>query len=404
MAKFIFFQPEYVKNFKCDGKLCGAQCCRKWIVYVDKATFDSYAQIEKFKGEITDKVKYVDEKKSYLIQFDEKFNCPFLTAENLCTIQKNYGEKFLSTVCQTFPRHIIKLDDICECSLSLACPVAAKLALKPAASMNFELIEKNYSDDLKIGVITTEFENFSAPQIFKIQTVAIFILQERTLTIDQRLAVLGIFLYGLEEILSENSQEFDDLIETFSSEKFITGTALNLVADVTFKPKDFIRLMFGGVFESLYSKDLAKNFELEIFAALNKILKLQPDSDGTISISAAAENFIALNNLREKFLKRFSTILENYLVNEFFKNFYLWSLKKSIHHNYALFVATYKLNEIFLFALAQNFPSFDEDKIIKYISLMARNIDHTAEYLEKISAELEGKDDTLKIISTFLQI
>ena len=403
MPKFIFFQPEYVKNFKCDGIKCGAQCCRKWIVYVDKATYDSYVQIEKFKGEITDKLIY-DDKEKYVVQLDDKKDCPFLTAENLCAIQKNYGEKFLSTVCQTFPRHIIKLDDICECSLSLACPIAAESALKPSASMNFEFVEKSFSDDSKIGAITTEFENFSAPQIFKIQTAAIFILQERTLTIDQRLAVLGIFLYGLEKILSQNSQEFDDLIETFSSEKFITGTALNILSDVPFNPKDFIRLMFCGIFEGLYSQNLFQDFELETFDDLNKILKLQPDSNGTISISAAAENFIALNNLREKFCEHYKTILENYLVNEFFKNFYSWTLKKSIHHNYALFVATYKLTEIFLFVLAQNFPSFDEDKIIKYISQMARNIDHTAEYIEKISAELEGKDDTLKIISTFLQI
>ena len=403
MSKFIFFQPEYVKNFKCDGKRCNADCCRRWLIYVDKETYDKYARIEKFKGEMTDKLKFVDKEK-YVVKLDENNSCPFLTEENLCVIQKNYGEKFLSTVCQTFPRHIIKLGDIYEFFLSLACPIAAEMVLKPAAPMDFEFIEKNFSDDLKIGVKEIEFDDSSAPQIFEIQTTAISILQERTLTVDQRLAVLGLFFYGLEEILSESSQGFADLIASFKSEKFVTETALNLLSDVTFKPKDFVRLMFGGIFESLYSKDLAKNFELEIFAVLKKILKLQPDSDGKIAVSEIAKNFVALNIRREKFCKRFSTLLENYLVHEFFMNFYPWTIKKSIRHNYALFVAAYKLTEIFLFALTQTFHDFDEDKIINYISKMARNVDHNAEYIEKISAELEGKDETFKIISTFLQI
>ena len=406
MSKFIFFQPDYVEKFKCDGKRCGADCCRRWIIYIDQETYDSYAQIEKSKGEITNNFRYDDKEKKFVVNMDDKNSCPFLTAENLCGIQKNYGEKFLSQVCQTFPRHIIKLGDICQFSLSLACPIAAELILKPAASMDFELVEKSYSDDLKIGVRQTEFDDSSAPQIFEIQTTAISILQERNLTIDQRLAVLGIFLDGLEEILkSENSQRFIDLIETFKSEKFITETALNLLSDVTFKPKNFIRLMLSGILENLYKEEsTVEKFEVDAFDAINKILKLQPDSSGTISISAAAENLIALTNQREKFCERFATLLENYLVNEFFQNFYPYRLKKSIRHNYALFVATYKLTKIFLFALAQNFPNFGEDKIIKYISKMARNIDHNAQYIDKISEELEGNDDTFKIISTFLQI
>ncbi|MBQ7629725.1 MAG: flagellin lysine-N-methylase [Selenomonadaceae bacterium] len=406
MSKFIFFQPDYVKNFKCDGKRCGADCCRRWIIYIDQETYDTYAKIEQPKGAITNNFRYDDKEKKFVVNLDEKNSCPFLTAENLCGIQKNYGEKFLSCVCQTFPRQIIELGDIFECSLSLACPIAAELALNPASSMDFALIEKSYSDDLKVGVRQTEFGDSSAPQIFEIQTTAISILQERNLTPDQRLAVLGLFLDGLEEIInSKNFPQFIDLIKTFTSKKFITETALNLLSDVTFKPKDFIRLMFVGVLENLYKEtSTVDKFEALAFDAINKIFKLQPNSDGTISISAAAENLAVLTNRHEKFCERFAILLENYLVNEFFINFYPWHVKKSIRHNYALFVATYKLTENFLFALEQNFPDFGENEIIKYISKMARNIDHTAPYLEKISHELEDKENIFKVISTLLQI
>ena len=166
--------------------------------------------------------------------------------------------------------------------------------------------------------------------------------------------------------------------------------------------------MFGGILENLYgknlySKNLAQNLELEIIAALKRILKLQPDSDGKISVSETAKNFVAISNQREIFCKRFSTILENYLVNEFFIKVYPCGEKNSVQNNYAVFVATYKLTEIFMFALAQN-SSCDEDKIINYISMMARNVDHIKEFIDIISETLKGNDDTFKIISTFLQI
>ena len=166
----IFFQPEYVKNFKCDGKRCGAHCCRYWFIDIDENTLESYKKIESPAKEITSQIYYHEERKGYVTKLDEKKRCPFLSEDNLCRIQKTYGEKFLSSICQTFPRHIYKVDNLCERSLDITCPLVAEMVLLQKSPMNFELTEEFFPADSKliVGVLDAMAENI-LPFVTEIQ-------------------------------------------------------------------------------------------------------------------------------------------------------------------------------------------------------------------------------------------
>ncbi len=88
-------QPQYVKKFKCNGKFCNAECCRTlWAIEVDEETFEKYKKVESSEKELTSKLKYDEERKCHVVQFEEKDYCPFLTEENLCGIQKNTAKIF----------------------------------------------------------------------------------------------------------------------------------------------------------------------------------------------------------------------------------------------------------------------------------------------------------------------
>ena len=360
--KMIFFQPEYVKNFKCDGVKCGAQCCKGWIIDIDLETLDSYFEIESRAKELTSKIVYNEKRNVCVTKLYENSHCVFLDKDNLCTIQKKYGEKFLSMICQTFPRHIIKIADLYERSLNLTCPLVAEMALLPKSPMNFELVEENVSDDSKVGAqIPMHIDEKILPFISEIQMTAIFILQKRTLTIDQRLAILGIYFDSLEKIISSGDLEkLSDLTEIFTSKKFFIEKKL------AFKPKDFTQFFMNNVLENLYDEE-----------TVNKFL---------------------LTN-RANFIKKFSSILENYLVHEFFLDTYPFRVEGTIIHNYAIFIVLYKIVEIALFHSAQNV-----NDMIKEIVKLSTGINHTPEYLQKISAELKTFDSVEKIITTFLQI
>ena len=43
---YTYYQPEYVRNFKCNGQACAAHCCRRWRITIDKKTFKKYSHIK----------------------------------------------------------------------------------------------------------------------------------------------------------------------------------------------------------------------------------------------------------------------------------------------------------------------------------------------------------------------
>ena len=126
MKKFLYFQPEYVSRFKCDGAKCNARCCKAWTITIDEATYKKYSQIkppEKAR-ELTKLFVYNKGMGKYLLKARP---CPMLNENHLCKIQLEYGEDFLSETCVTYPRRTSDFGYFFERSLTLTCSVAAEM-------------------------------------------------------------------------------------------------------------------------------------------------------------------------------------------------------------------------------------------------------------------------------------
>ena len=121
--KYLYFQPEYVGKFKCDGSKCDARCCKDWSIFIDEATY------KKYPPEVTKHIEFNSERKTYVVKLNEKFFCPMLTENNLCSLQLKYGEDFLCSTCATYPRYTRDFEKFFERSLTLTCPVAAEMIL-----------------------------------------------------------------------------------------------------------------------------------------------------------------------------------------------------------------------------------------------------------------------------------
>lgn len=158
-------QPDYIKNFVCDGKICNSRCCRDWQIA---------------DGE-------------NILQLDEHGNCQNLDSDFLCRLQKNFGENALPAVCQTYPRVIYKLaENIFEQSLTLTCPVAAQIILMRNAPIEF--VE---ASEIKSRFIIDYTKKLSLPpeKFLQVQAAAIKILQDKNFSIDERLQNLCEFFY-----------------------------------------------------------------------------------------------------------------------------------------------------------------------------------------------------------------
>lgn len=371
----------YVKNFKCDGQRCGAICCRGWKININAETFKKYEKIESAEKEITSHINFVEDEQIYRIKLDDKKSCPFLTAENLCGIQKKYGEKFLSLICNSYPGNVLNISNIFECSLSLTCPLVAELALTSDNAISTELYEIPTPEDAPPSP-TQKIPINVQPYFYLIQISSMVILKQKKLSIDQRLAVLGFFWRDIDKIIKAgNLNKIEPLAKNYMSPNFFEEYGAKIFADVKFNHQKFLEVMIDGVI---------KNFFMPL------------TDDENILLETAKVNFSVWERKRAEFIAKVDTILSNYIAHEIFQNLYPYRVEGSVAKNFAVLVVTYKVMEMNIFL--KNFKKVELRNIINSISENSRGLDNDDGNLKIISSAIEGEEDITEIISTFLPI
>lgn len=399
---YLYFQPEYISRFKCDGAKCKARCCKGWTIDIDKATYEKYSALADAQ-EIISHIKFDEKRKTHVVTLDEKTSCPFLTENNLCRLQRDYGEEFLSMTCTTYPRHTYNFGKFFERSLTLTCPVAAEMILfqeEPLEFKFFEVPEKIHSNGGKIQIGAFHVPEKHLSVVFEIQLAMISILQERRFSIDQRPIVLGLFLDKLQELsLDKTDREtFMNLIGAYESEEFLMGEIAPLFQSFPGNAENFLSLIikFIGYTIPFFR---GSNF----FDALEKVLEIQPDEKGLVSIEEIIPRYENLAAERKAFLEKYSTVLENYLVNELFMYSYPWRFKEeTMTKNFAVFMISYKIFELIFLSAAQK-DLTSKDDILKLVDWFTTKTDHNKNLYEKFFELLKSIDDTFLLMTCLLR-
>lgn len=410
--KYVYIQPEYVKKFQCNGQACGAKCCRHWNIAIDSATYQKYSRLKpKSKArQLTDNIKFSKEHGTYLIRHDAEDKCPMLTPDYWCSVQRRYGESFLSNTCRAYPRVAYFMLDYYERSLSLTCPLAAELILSSTEPMSFEQIELDEHQHAANGLTNTpNLPRELIERFFTVQYAAISILQSRNLSLDGRLIVLGFYLDRLEELIKNSRlDEIEKLSAVYSSEEFLNGEAQRLIDSIEFNAENYIRTMFK-ILDSLYGAEaMFKNLNSRYIDAVSDALDIAVDKNKDASLSELVKNYRRLDDARKDFLDRNSIKLEHYLVNEFFLGLYPWKINPSISQNYGAFVATYKIIELIALSLEVQWRKWhgnDSEPPTEYqlpatLSGLAINVDHNKNYLKCLIAHFDK--DILSIMKSLL--
>lgn len=372
--KYIYFQPQYVKEFICDSSKCNNNCCeRGWNIDVDAATYEKYLQLA---PAVAQQFKFNEHKKKYLLT---KCPCPFLTDKKLCRLQLQYGEEFLSLTCKTYPRVTTYFGKFFERSLTLSCPVAAEKILFQAAPMQFELVEvsEKFHGGKRVLINPVHLDEKTLAHVIEIQAAMISILQERTLSIDQRLIVLGFFLDRLDEIFS--AEILDDaaltkLLAAYESKKFLSEQVPRMIRAIKFDVEKFSAMM----------SELSDKFY------------------GAEKFTEAVSNYKKLRNFRKDFIGKHATFLENFLVNEIFLNCYPWRFEGHIIKNFGVFVIKYKIFELTLLLAALKSP-LGKDDLISLVDWFTTQFNHLEINHRKIFDYLQDKGDTLNLMESLLE-
>ena len=393
---YIYLQPKYVSKFQCDGAICPANCCKRdWRILIDEETFEKYKKLESAAHEITKHLEKNPEGAGYLIEQAEG-GCPLMTENCLCSIQREHGEEFLSQTCLSYPRQLYNFGEIIERTLTPTCPLAAELIFK-SSRLEFETVPLKLPEwaQGKLTVGATKVPEKILPCIIEIQLTAVSVLQERRLSIDERLIILGYYLFQVEEMTGRGDL---GLIETlgkiYKSEEFFKNQMPQLISSVKFQVLEFVEIMFG-IMNKIYSdekilKTAGNGKYIEKFC---KAYGMEIGDE--LNFQELAENYYDLKDIRKIFVEKYKVAFENYLVNDFFGGVYPYKIEGSIQQNYAVFVTVFKILE--MTALAISALSRDEgqaeSEIFKMVTDMSMDLNHNEEYLNALSESIKSKAD-----------
>ena len=398
--KYLYFQPEYVGKFKCDGAKCNALCCKRdWAIVIDAETYKEYPP------EVVEHIKFNSELKSYVMTLDENKTCPMLTEKKLCRLQLEHGEDFLSVTCATYPRHTYNLGRFFERSLTPTCPVAAELILfqeKPMAFEFVEVSEKIHSVGGKIQIGKFLIREDYLELVLKIQVAMISILQARRFSIDQRLIILGLFIDKLQELSSAQAdkQTLLNLVATYQLEEFLAKEMPPLLQSFSGNAENFLLLIMRFIGYAL--PYLRTGEHQNFFGALEETLGINPKKN-SVSVRELIPNYERLAIERNIFLENYSTFLENYLVNELFMNRYPFRFdKESVTKNFVIFLISYKIFELILFAATHKGFTSKED-LLSMVDWFTIIMDHAKDLHEKFFELLKGIDDIFLLMTCLLK-
>lgn len=210
--------PYYYKDFKCTASKCTDTCCAGWEIIIDDETYKHYNKVsgnfgERLRSNLT---LYEDGEPGFVLQND---NCPFLNNNNLCDIYTELGEKSLCYTCKTYPRFIEEYSDLREIGISLSCPEAAKLILQDSKPVTFEV-----SDDYEVLDIYDDINYDISVHLISARKMALDMLQNRSIDLNYRIALLINFAHDIQEEINENKlSNIPDIINKYSDEDYQKG-------------------------------------------------------------------------------------------------------------------------------------------------------------------------------------
>ena len=358
-APRLCLQPVYMRRFVCDGRRCGSLCCcAKWGVALDAATLARYEGRPELLHELKKGLERSEATGGWIMRHEDG-RCVFLREDGLCSLHRRFGIGAISDVCAEYPRKMHEVGDTLDRALCLSCPVAAEEVLFTEEPLAFEQVEvaaprPAYVDRMPLGA------PLSAAVFRSLQLAGIALLAERRLSLDARLAALGLLLARAEAYVEQGEAE-DLTRDAAAIADAAAGEAKALLA-----ANPFDAALYLGFFQRLFPA-LAQATEddlPETAAYLAKIRRAFGEGDGDAASGRGdAEKKSVCTALAERrrrygerILSKYGNALENWLVNEFLLGRYPLTGGTSFLANYEVFVVLYKMLEFLLLAD----PALDE--------------------------------------------
>ena len=230
-------KPHYYDKFSCTAEQCPDTCCAGWQIVIDENSLEKYSNVSgDFGIRLLNSINW---REGIFEQYEKR--CSFLNAENLCDIYKGLGADALCDTCRLYPRHIEEFENLREFSLSLSCPVAAKMILQCQEPVRF-LEEEDEKEECEEDFEDFDFLLFDC--LLEVREKLFSIVQNRTIPIEKRMYCVLKIAKNLQTALDEGElfeRDFMAEIELCLQEKAEDFSG-NLYEIVQAFRKDLLRL------------------------------------------------------------------------------------------------------------------------------------------------------------------
>lgn len=230
-------KPHYYDKFSCTAEQCPDTCCAGWQIVIDENSLEKYSNVSgDFGIRLLNSINW---RGGIFEQYEKR--CSFLNAENLCDIYKELGADALCDTCRLYPRHIEEFENLREFSLSLSCPVAAKMILQCQEPVRF-LEEEDEKEECEEDFEDFDFLLFDC--LLEVREKLFSIVQNRTIPIEKRMYCVLKIAKNLQTALDEGElfeRDFMAEIELCLQEKAEDFSG-NLYEIVQAFRKDLLRL------------------------------------------------------------------------------------------------------------------------------------------------------------------
>ncbi|ABW20039.1 flagellin lysine-N-methylase [Alkaliphilus oremlandii] len=388
--KRMILMPEYMKQFRCIGSKCEDSCCIGWTVSLDKKRYQNYRKNNNmelkpiFKSMVRRSHNNKTDEFYGRIVMDELGRCPFLDESKLCKIQDILGEEYLSNICASYPRFTSRIDGKLERSATTSCPEIARLALLNPNGICFEQIQED--EDLRI-MINSSFDTegyslYNKPEkyFWDIRLFCISLLQDRDYSLSERVMLLGIVNNRIEGLYKmQKTHDIPKVLESLA--KMISaGNFREELDKVPTQVEIQLKILETMINERLLIGTLNERY----IECLNEtLLGLENTEDEKIETTIKKYEE-AYDSYLKDYLKEKEYILENFLVNEYFRWMMPFGGFTSIWDSYIFICVVYGMIKLHLVGMAEYHKELNDELTLKLIQSFSKVILHNNQYIQSI--------------------
>ena len=364
METHTFLMPNYYPNFSCKMGACRSACCVGWPISISMKNYFYLLGLncnEGLRHRLDCGMRMLDHPtEDEYARFEPRYDgdCPLRMQDGRCALHAELGEEILPDVCRLYPRGIRAEDRLYECSCANSCEAVLELLLKQQEPITF--VRRRLTVEMPPeGERESFFETLGMEQ--KVRLYLISVIQDRSMTLPQRLMCLGDVLDDMDMAFEKEDKAMLDRILNERRREASTNFDVREISEE--------HLQFGLTIVEHMIAILDKRSQ-SIRGCGEAALAYFGDGEGVMESYRAAKSHF------EELMPTWEIFYEHMLVNHmFFSLFPFQDRPESMHSEYVALCAVYAI--LRFLGLGSMAERRDESCLIDGMAAAFRLIDHT---------------------------